>query len=151
MPASETSSARHRPALLLMPLEAYGDHALLVLRVLIGAFLVWGVSDNLLSAERMQEFASFLGSVGFPAHRFMAVLSVWAQFLVGIAFVFGVLTRWAGIVCAVNFAVALVMVDGAGGIRAAFPAVCLILIGAYLATYGAGRFSIDAMLTRAGR
>lgn len=78
----------------------------------------------------------------------MAPLSVWAQFLVGVGFVLGLLTRWAGLLCAVNFTVALVMVDAAGGIRAAFPSTCLVLIGLLLASHGAGRWSVDHWLQR---
>lgn len=56
----------------------------------------------------------------------------------------GLLTRWAGVLCAFNFIVALVMVDHFSGVRGAFPALCLVLIGVYLATRGAGAFSADA-------
>lgn len=146
MSEAEPASSRAEALLLLTPLARYGDAALLVLRLLVGAFLVWGVADNLFNAERMREFAEFLDGFGFPAPQVMAPLSVWAQFLIGIAFIVGVLTRWAGIVCAVNFLIAIVMVDAAGGIRAAFPAASLVVIGLTLATIGAGRFSIDDLL-----
>jgi putative oxidoreductase len=132
--------------LLLTPLYRYADCGLLLLRLLVGAFLVWGVSDNIFSHERMQEFASFLGQFGFPVPHIMAPLSVWAQFLVGLGFMAGLLIRWAGIICALNFTVAIVMVDAAGGIRGAFPSACLTAIGIYLALHGAGRFSLDYLL-----
>jgi putative oxidoreductase len=35
------------------------------------------------------------------------------------------------------------MVDAPLGLRPAFPAAMLVLFGFYLATYGAGRFSVD--------
>lgn len=136
-----------RRLLLLAPLQRFEDAALLLLRVLVGAFLVWGVSDNLVSAERMQEFRDFLAGAGFIWPGIMAPLSVWAQLLVGVAFIVGLTTRWAGLVCAINFTVALVMVDAAGGIRGMFPSTCLVLIGLYLATHGAGRFSLDRRFT----
>lgn len=132
--------------LTLEPLARYGDAALLLLRLVVGAFLIWGVLDNITSEESMQEFVAFLRSFGFYYPGLMAPVSVWAQFFVGLAFVIGLLTRWAGIVCAINFIVAIVMVDAQGGIRAAFPSVCLVLVGVYLATYGAGRFSVDRVL-----
>lgn len=120
-----------------------GDAALLLMRIVVGAFLIWGVSDNILSAEDMRAFERFLERYGFPLPAVMARVSVWAQFLVGVSFITGFLTRWAGIVCAINFTVAIVMVDAAGGIRNAFPATCLVLIGLYLATHGAGHLSVD--------
>jgi putative oxidoreductase len=76
----------------------------------------------------------------------MAPLSVWAQCLVGLGFITGLLTRWAGIICAINFTVARVMVDAANGVRGAFPAACLTAIGCYLALHGAGRYSLDQRL-----
>jgi putative oxidoreductase len=132
--------------LLLAPLRRYDDAALLLLRAMVGAFLIWGVADNITSAERMAEFEAFLTKFGFAAPALMARLSVWAQFAVGLAFIAGFLTRWAGIVCVINFIVAIVMVDAQGGIRASFPSACLVGIGLYLATHGAGRFGIDHLL-----
>jgi putative oxidoreductase len=135
--------------LLLTPLERLSDVALLAMRLPIGAFLIWGVWDNIVSAERMAEFVAFLTRFGFAAPEFMARLSVWAQFFVGVCFVLGLLTRWAGLVCALNFIVAIAMVDRFAGLRGAFSAACLVLIGLYLATRGAGRFGLDAVLQKA--
>lgn len=136
------------PLLSLTPLARYSDAALLLLRLGVGAFLIYGVWDNIESEERMEEFVAFLTKFGFPLPAFMARLSVWAQFLVGVSFIIGFLTRWAGLVCAINFIVAIAMVDRLGGFRGAFPALSLVLIGLYLATHGAGRFSVDAWLER---
>jgi putative oxidoreductase len=107
---------------------------------------VWGVWDNISSAARMQEFADFLGKHDFASPRLLAPVSVYLQLVIGIAFVMGVFTRWAGLLCAIHFVVAIVMVDHAGGMRGIFPSGCLVVIGLYLATHGAGRFSIDAAL-----
>ena len=127
-------------------LTRFDNVALLALRLMIGAFLIYGVWDNIVSAERMAEFVGFLTKFGFAWPEVMAPLSVWAQFLCGVAFILGLFTRWAGLVCAFNFIVAIAMVDYHGGIRGSFPAACLVFIGLYLATYGPGRFSADAQL-----
>ncbi len=58
----------------------------------------------------------------------------------------GLFTRWAGILCVINFLVAIVMVDRFEGMRDSFPSACLVVIGLYLATHGAGRFSVDSAL-----
>lgn len=137
-----------QPFLTLTPLARYEDLALLLLRVMVGAFLVWGVADNILSAERMAKFAAFLDQHGFILPELMAPLSVWVQCLVGLAFILGLFTRWAGLLCSINFVVAIVMVDAQFGIRGAFPAACLVMIGLYLATRGAGALSLDALITR---
>lgn len=137
---------RMRKFLFLNPAQRFGDFALLLLRLFVGLFLVWGVWDNVTSPERMREFEQFLGQHGFTAPWLMARVSVYAQLLAGLGFVLGLFTRWAGILCVVNFVVAIVMVDHHGGMRGIFPSGCLVAIGLYLATYGAGRFSIDAAL-----
>jgi putative oxidoreductase len=126
--------------------QQFGDFALLLQRVFVGFFLVWGVWDNISSAERMQEFVEFLTKHGFSNPRLLARVSVYLQFAIGLGFILGLFTRWAGILCAIHFAVAIAMVDRFGGMRGIFPSGCLIAIGLYLATYGAGRFSVDAAL-----
>lgn len=136
-----------RDLIYLSSAARFSEQALLVVRLMVGAFLVWGVWDNIVSAERMEEFVAFLTKFGFPAPELMARVSVWAQFAIGSSFIVGLFTRWAGILCIVNFVVAIAMVDRFGGIRGSFSSACLIVIGLYLATYGAGRFSLDALLT----
>lgn len=126
-------------------LAGYSDAALLLARLVVGAFLMWGVWDNIESAARMAEFARFLGGHGFPEPRWLAPVSVWTQFACGVGFVLGLATRWLGLLCAVHFAVALAMVDARLGIRAAYPAASLILFGLLFASLGAGRYAIDAM------
>jgi len=126
--------------------QRFSDFALLLQRIFVGLFLVWGVWDNITSAERMHEFVEFLTKHGFPSPRLLAPLSVYLQLAIGLAFIFGVFTRWAGLLCAIHFAIAIAMVDRFGGMRGIFPSGCLMVIGLYLATYGAGRFSVDAAL-----
>src|SRR4030095_5388209 len=121
----------------------FADAALLVLRLFIGVFLIWGVWDNVTSGERMREFVEFLRAHEFAAPQLLAPVSVYLQLAIGLAFVFGVFTRWAGILCAVHFVIAIAMVDYQGGMRGIFPSGCLIVMGLYLATHGAGRFSLD--------
>ena len=140
-----------RTLIFLPLLERYSDAALLILRIAVGAFLIWGGWDNIASIERMNEFVSFLRKFGFPAPAAMARLSVWAQFFVGISFITGFATRWAGLICAMNFVIAIAMVDRFAGMRGAFGSLCLVLIGLYLATKGAGQLSADAVLNRSHR
>jgi putative oxidoreductase len=76
-----------------------------------------------------------------------APLSVWAQFVVGVLIIPGLLTRPAGIVLAINFIVAVLLLGGAGaGERDLLPPAIHIFVGAIFATYGAGRWSADHML-----
>jgi putative oxidoreductase len=133
-----------RKFLFLSSAQRFGDFALLLLRVFVGVFLIWSVWDNISSAERMHEFELFLGKHGFPSPGILAPLSAWAQLAIGAGFVLGFFTRWAGILCVIVFVVAIAMVDRFEGMRGVFPSGCLVVIGLYLATHGAGRFSVDA-------
>lgn len=131
-------------------LAAGTDVALLLLRLVTGAFLIHGVWDNIESAERMDEFVRFLRRFKFAWPELMAPLSVWTQFVAGLGFVLGLATRWAALLCIANFVVACLMVHFAQDFRAWWPALALVLIGAVLATTGAGRWSVDALLQRRG-
>ena len=127
------------------------DIAVLLLRLYLGGFLIWGVWDNITSAERMAEFAGFLTAIGSPLPELAAPVSVGAQFLVGVLLIPGVLTRWAGMLLAVNFLVAVALIGTSEGIfpdvtRELFGPMMCVLAGLVLATHGAGRWSVDRRL-----
>jgi putative oxidoreductase len=135
-----------RDLILLTPLQRFGDLGMLLLRLVTGAFLIYQSHDNVLSAARMEEFVGFLTQFGFPMPRLMAPLCVWAQFLCGIAFVLGFLTRWAGLVTAFVFVVAVWMVHWPEGFPGWWPALILVFLGFLFATSGAGRYALDHLL-----
>lgn len=130
--------------LMMRPLARFEDVTWLLLRVLTGVFLVHGTWDNIASAERMHEFVQFLEKYAFPMPELMAPLSVWVQFLAGLALATGLLTRAAGILIAVNFVVAVVMVHWALDFRGWWPAIVLVFIGLHAAARGSGSYGIDA-------
>lgn len=129
-------------------LGRYSDLSLAALRALTGAFLIYGTQDNVLSAGRMEEFVGFLRAHHFILPELMAPLSVWAQFVCGILFVLGLLTRWAGLVMAFNFVVAVWMVHWPQDFRDWWPAIVLVFISLHFACRGGGRWSLDALLFR---
>ncbi len=129
--------------LLLTPLARLGDFGLLLLRWVTGAFLIYQSHDNVFSAERMTEFEKFLTQFGFAAPHLMAPLSVYAQFACAILFILGLLTRWAGLVTAFNFIVAVWMVHSPEPFNLWWPALILVFLGILFATVGAGRYSLD--------
>jgi len=135
-----------RKLLFLNSAQRFSDFALLLMRLFVGLFLILGVWDNVTDSARMQEFVSFLGKHGFPSPKILAPVSVYLQVLIGLGFVLGLFTRWAGLICAIHFVIAIVMVDRFTGMRGTFPSGCLVVIGLYLATHGAGRFSVDEAL-----
>lgn len=137
-----------RHLLTLPALARYSDLSLLLMRLITGAFLMWGTQDNIRSAEQMAEFTGFLRHFGFIWPELMAPLSVWAQFLCGGLIFLGALTRWAGLVMVFNFIVAMAMVHMSDEFRAMWPALALIIICLHLAFAGGGRWSVDARMER---
>lgn len=135
-----------RDYLLLTPLARFGDLGLLLLRLVTGAFLIYQSHDNILSSARMEEFEKFLTQFGFIYPQVMAPLCVWAQMLCGVAFILGLLTRWAGLVTVFVFIVAVWMVHWPQDFVGWWPALILIFLGALFATEGPGRYSVDARL-----
>ena len=135
-----------RDWLLLTPLSGLSDMGLLLLRFVTGAFLIYQSHDNILSAERMDEFVLFLTQFNFIFPEVMAPLCVWAQFICGFALVLGLLTRWAGLVTTFVFIVAVWMVHWPQDFPGWWPALILVFLGILFATLGAGRYSIDQIL-----
>lgn len=126
--------------------QRFADFTLLLMRLFVGLFLVWSVWGYISGGERLHEYADLLAKHAFPNPHLLAPLSVYLQMAIGIAFVLGLFTRWAGLLCAFHFAVAIFMIDHAGGMRGTFPSGCLVVMGLYLGTHGAGRLSLDAAL-----
>ena len=137
-----------RDILLLTPLRPGGDVGLLLLRLVTGAFLGYQSHDNVISAERMEEFERFLIQFNFVMPELMAPLAVWAQFVCGILFILGLLTRWAGIVTTFVFIIAVWTVHWTQDFPGWWPALVLVFIGFLFATVGAGRYAVDHMLER---
>lgn len=121
--------------------------AMLALRLYLGWFLIVGVWDNIASAERMAEFEAFLRTLKCPSPALAAPVSVWVQFIIGIVLIPGLFTRIAGLLLAVNFIVAVILLAGSGASeRDLFPPGILVFVGFILATQGAGAWSIDRWL-----
>lgn len=137
------------PLVTLSGLAVFKSAALLALRWVTGIFLIHGVWDNIVSAERMAEFAGFLAANNFPLPALMAPLSVYAQFAIGVALLLGIVTRWVGLLLAFNFVVALVMVHWGQSFRLWWPAIALVAFGFLFAAMGGGRYALDHWL--AGR
>lgn len=128
-------------------LQSGEDAAFLSLRLYLGGFLIWGVWDNIVSTARMAEFQAFLTSLNCPLPALAAPVSVWAQLLIGVLLIPGLLARWAGLLLAINFLVAVALMAGAGAsARDLFGPMMCVLAGLVLATHGAGQWSADARM-----
>jgi putative oxidoreductase len=85
---------------------------------------------------------------GFWTPELLAPLSVWCQFIAGIGFVLGLLTRWLGLITAFNFCVALWMVHWTQDFAGWWPALILVFLGLLFATLGPGRYALDERIAR---
>lgn len=100
----------------------------------------------------MREFQEFLTALNCPLPGLAAPVSVYAQLLIGLLLIPGLATRWAGLLMAANFTVAVVLVvtglnaPGEVVAREAFGPMMCVLAGLLLATRGPGRWSLDARL-----
>jgi putative oxidoreductase len=135
-----------RKFLFLPDNDRFADIGLLLLRCVTGAFLVYQSHDNVFSAARMVEFEKFLAHFGFIYPELMAPLSVYWQFVAGIGFILGLLTRWLGLITAFNFVVAVWMVHWNDPVPGIWPAAILIFLGLYFGLRGSGRYGVDAIL-----
>lgn len=127
--------------------------ALLIVRLAFGGRIIYGVTDNIFSWEHMLAFESFLQANGFPFPLLSAVLSVYLQFIAGIAWVIGYKVRWAAALMAGNFLVALVgvhLIHGDSYLNMA-PAIHLLAISGLLWALGAGQYSLDQKLGQSNR
>lgn len=135
-----------RKRLFLPKLKVGSDLAFLLLRVLVGGFLIHGVWDNVSSPARMDEFVKFLASHHSPLPSLAAPVSVYAQLVCGALIGVGLLTRWAGLVMAFNFVVAVILVHLDQSLREQFPALVLVAISLVMATHGPGAYALDTAL-----
>lgn len=129
-------------------LDKYKDYAPIVLRLVVGSFLIYGAQDNVFSYERMVEFEKFLGERGVPFPLFAAFLSVYAQFVCGALLLVGAATRYAAAVMIINFVAALVIAHRGDDFRGMFPALVILAASCFFFLNGTGKPSVDDALEK---
>ena len=124
------------------------DYALLLIRLIFAFRLIYGSVDNVVSWDRMLEFAHFLESNSFPFPVISAVLSVYVQFIGGLMWVAGFKTKVVSLILVANFLVAIfaVHVVGGDGYLATAPAIHILAVAIVLYLTGPGRVSVDHRL-----
>lgn len=128
--------------------EGYGA---IFLRLIIGAFIIWGVQDNVLSREHMKEFADFLAARGVPYPIFAAFLSAYTQLVCGLSILLGAFVRLTAIPFIINFVAAIIIAHLGDTFRGMFPALLMIAAGFFFLFHGAGKISVDEFLERRRR
>jgi len=121
------------------------DIGVFLLRIFVGLRLLWGVIDNIISWEKMMEFASFLEAHHFPLPTVSAIFSVTVQFICGLLVLIGFKIRIASIILALNFIIALLFVHIKSGdtVEGMTPALAMLFGSLTFIFTGAGKISID--------
>ena len=128
--------------------KRHREYGVLFLRLLIGAFIIHGVSDNIFSWAHMVEFEKFLGARGVPSPMVAAHLSAYAQFICGLSILLGAFVRPLSIVFIINFIAAIAIAHLGQSFRQMFPALMMIAAGLFFLFNGAGPLSVDRWLER---
>jgi putative oxidoreductase len=131
-----------------MHLDRHRELAPLLLRLFLAFVLIYGTQDNVFSHERLLEFRDFLAAQQFPWPLLCAYVSVYAQFLCGIAIALGLGTRLAAAVMVVNFVVALGMVHTKLPYAQNIAPLAVLAISVALIFLGAGPWSLDGRRAR---
>lgn len=131
-------------------LESRQYLGILLLRIFLGARLLYGVIDNVLSWERMVEFSLFLESHGFPFPLLSAVVSVYVQFFGALSLLLGFKVRLFSFLLILNFIVALLFVHVAinDSVEGMTPALAMLFGCLTLFFTGADKLSLDNYVGR---
>jgi putative oxidoreductase len=135
-------------SLTLKPLEKYKDYAPLLLRLVLGSFIIWGVQDNILSSERMLEFRDFLAARGVSFPLFAAYLSVYTQLLCGLSILAGAFVHLTSVPFIINFIAAILIAHRGDTFAHMFPALVMLAAGFFFLLHGAGKPSLDEWLEK---
>lgn len=128
--------------------ERHSAYGILVLRLLIGIRLLWGVADNVVSWDHMVEFEKFLAARAVPMPLLAAVTSVYAQFFASLCFIAGAFVRPAAVVMIINFIAALVIAHRGDSFVGAYQALTMLFGSLALLFLGAGPASVEHRMRR---
>lgn len=124
------------------------DYAVLFLRVVIGIRLLVASWAAAFSWQGMLEVKDFFESVHLPIPLVSAIVAVYAELLGGVLFMVGFKIRFAALLMVINFVVAIAFVDIRNVYTKAFPAWVILTASFFFLCYGAGKISLDRLLSR---
>ena len=128
-------------------LEKYKEFGVIFIRLMIGFHLVYGIHFYIFDYARMEKFAAFLGQQNVPFPLFSAVLSAYSQLICGTLFLFGAATRFAAMVMIINFTAAIIIAHLGDTYQNTFPALMMLAAADFFFIHGAGKISVDELLT----
>lgn len=129
----------HTPTI---PSQRSVSWALLLLRLFVGLRVLYGVADNIVSQERMLEFAYYLKLYDFPYPFISAVISVYVQAIAALLLLAGCRSRIGCLLLVLNFSIA-VWVHRVDSVEQATPALAIWAISVALLLMGPGQFVVS--------
>jgi putative oxidoreductase len=129
--ASKSSSS-------LRDLSPYG---IFVLRLALGACMVYRGYGKVVPDNAMDHFAHTIVSLGLP--YWLGYIFALTEFAGGILILFGLLTRFAAVLVALNMLVVLVKVDAHHNAEACQLSMMLLAAAIALACTGGGAYALD--------
>jgi putative oxidoreductase len=132
-----------RDLVTLRPLDRHAEIGTLLLRLFFAFVLIYGTQDNVFHRERMLEFRDFVAKNGFPYPLFSAYLSAYGQFICGVLFGIGLLTRLAAIAMIINFVAALLMVHVGLPFAANISPLAMLFCAVFFLFHGPGPLALD--------
>ena len=130
--------ARSSGSSALSNLSPYGA---LVLRLALGACMVYHGYGKVVPDHAMDHFAHYIVSLGLP--YWLGYVSALTEFVGGILVLFGLLTRPAAALISVNMLVALVKVDVHQGLDSCQLSGLLLATAVALVCIGGGAYALD--------
>ncbi|WP_263410564.1 DoxX family protein [Terriglobus tenax] len=116
----------------------------LILRIALALSMTVHGYQKVFHAGAVQHFAAYVATLGIPA--WLGYVSAWTEFLGGILILFGLLTRVASALVAINMLVALLAVGIQQGFGIYNYIFALLAIAVALVFQGAGPISVDRRL-----
>ena len=113
----------------------------LILRLALGACMVYHSYGKVVPDHAMDHYAHNIVSLGLP--YWLGYVSALTEFAGGILVLFGLLTRPAAALIAINMLVALVKVEVHQGLDASQLGVLLLTMAVSLVCTGGGAYALD--------
>ncbi len=128
------------------------DGLLLLGRILLSSLFLWSGWGKLMAADATQ---AYFGKLGLPIPELAWAVALFVELAIGLALLFGLFTRAAGLILAawcIATAVAAHTGFGDRGQEINFMKNVVMAGGMlYVVAFGAGAFSLDALLRRRRR
>jgi putative oxidoreductase len=112
-----------------------------ILRLALGACMVYHGYSKVVPDQAMDHFAHYIVSLGLP--YWLGYVSALTEFAGGILVLFGLLTRPAAALIAMNMIVALVKVNVHQGVEGCQLSFLLLAMALSLVCTGAGAYALD--------